>query len=88
MMDGKYKWVVRDLFCVPIDVTPLIFHTHTYIDGNIIHCTGFEIESVDQQDVNNRAIDGLRFPVKFKSIKVAHIPLNKQLYVHRRLKDG
>ena len=53
-----------------------------------MHCAGFEIESVDQQDINNRAIYGLRFPVKFKSIKVAHIPLNKQLYVHRWLKGG
>ena len=51
----------------------LFSHTHTYIDGNIIHCAGFEIEAVDQKDINNRAIYGLRFPVKFKSIKVAHI---------------
>ena len=49
IMDGKYKWKVYDLFCVPIDVTPFIFsYTHTYIDGNIIHCTAFEIESVEQ----------------------------------------
>ena len=70
-MDGKYKWVVCDLFCVLIDVTPFIFHTHThtYIDGNIIHCTGFEIEAVDQLDINNRAIYGPRFPINLNPLK-------------------
>ena len=46
--DGKYKWVVCDLFCVPIDVTPFIFHTHTYI-LMVISSTvlGYEIETVE-----------------------------------------
>ena len=31
--DGKYKWVVCDLFCVHVDVTPFIFiYTHIYIN--------------------------------------------------------
>ena len=42
--------MVCDLFCVLIDVTPFIFHAHTHI-----HCAGFEIESVDQQDINNKS---------------------------------
>ena len=72
-MDGKYKKVVCDLFWVLIDVTPFIFlYTHTHIDGNIIHCTGFEMETVE--NIINRAIYGPRFPVKFKPIKVAHVP--------------
>ena len=65
--------MVCDLCCVLIDVTPFIFlYTHTYIDGNIIHCTGFEMETVE--NIINRAIYGPRFPVKFKPIRVAHIP--------------
>ena len=41
IMDGKCKWMVCDLFSVPIDVTPFIFiYTHICEDGNIIHCTG------------------------------------------------
>ena len=35
-----------------------------------------------------RAIYGLRFPSKFKIIKVAHTPIDKQLYVHRWLRGG
>ena len=47
--------------------TIYFLYTHIYIDGNIIHCTGFEMETVE--NIINRAIYGLRFPVKFNPIR-------------------
>ena len=41
-----------------------------------------------RENIINRAIYGLIFPGKFKPIKVAHIPLDKQLYAHRWLRGG
>ena len=61
-------------------------HTHTYIDGNIIHCTGFEMETVE--NIINRAIYGPRFPVKFKPIRVAHIPYINSSVFTGGLKSG
>ena len=46
------------------------------------------MEAVGEYNIINRAIYGLRFPSKFKIIKVAHAPIDKQLYVHRWLRGG
>ena len=84
--------MVCDLFCVHIDVTPFIsIYTHIYMKMVVSSTVlGYEIETVETTlNYNNRAIYGHRFPLKFKTIKLAHIPiLNKQLCVHRWLRGG
>ena len=79
--DGICKWVVCDFFSVHVDVTPFIFiYTHTYYNFTIIHYTGSLNKSngVSHKIVMiEHAIYGLRFWIKFKIVKVAHIPTSQ-----------
>ena len=79
--DGICKWVVCDLFCVHVDVTPFIFiYTHLYINM-VIASTALGLwnksSGVFHKIVTiEHAIYGLRFQIKFKTVKVAHIPIS------------